>query len=309
MSIPELHVPPSRQDPPGLCFIGFGEVTYHWVRTLIEAGYPRDALCVLYLDHGGRGSVATARSAELDVRLVHSSADVPRHVKIHIHATAPAVARRIFDACLPSLASGQIWVDVNSAGPITKSRMSDDAAPRGVDFVDGAIMAPAWKLGHRTPVWISGPGARGFAAWGEVWGTPTVFVGEHAGIAARVKMSRSVIVKGIAACLVEGLVLAEMNGLAGPVVESLRADFGSEVIDTLCKRLVPGTLRHGERRAMEMDGALELASECNWQPVTLRSTAALLSQVGALGSKDLPADSDNYAELLAALVAKIRQMA
>ena len=53
-------------------------------------------------------------------------------------------------------------------------------------------------------------------------------------------------------------------------MESLRTDFGSDVIDVLCRRLVPGTLRHGERRAMEMDGALELASESGWEPVTLR---------------------------------------
>ena len=290
-----------------MCFIGFGEVGYHWMRTLIEAGYPRDALCVLYLAHGGRASVAKARAAELDVRLLHSPGEVPPGVQIHLHATAPAVARSIFDACLPSLCPGQIWVDVNSAGPVTKSRMSKEAALRGVDFVDGAIMAPAWKLGHRTPVWISGPGATRFAAWGDAWGMPTVFLGDDAGIAARVKMSRSVIVKGIAAALVEGLVLAELNGLSGPVVESLRADFGSDVIDTLCKRLVPGTLRHGERRAMEMDGALELASESGWEPVTLRSTAALLTRVGALGDKALAADSDNYKELLAALVAKIRR--
>ncbi len=135
-------MPPSRQNPPGLYFVGFGEVTYHWIRTLIEAGYPRNALSVLYLDNGDRGSVATARAAELDVRLVRSPADVLPNVKIHIHATAPALARRIFDACLPSLAPGQTWVDVNSAGPITKSRMSEDAASQGVDFVDGAIMAP-----------------------------------------------------------------------------------------------------------------------------------------------------------------------
>jgi len=296
----------SRAEAPGLCFIGIGEVGYHWLRSLRDAGYPAEKLVVLYLDHGGRSDAAARRAAELGVALVRAPTDLPTTVEYHLHATAPAAASAVFAACLPALRSGQVWVDLNSAGPITKRSVARDAAARGVDFVDGAIMAPAWKHGHRTPVWISGSGAARFAAWGERWGTPTVPLGEQAGTAAQVKMSRSIIVKGLAASLVEGLLLAEMNGIAGPVVESLRGDFGKDLIDTLLRRFVPGTLRHGERRAMEMDGALELAEESGWEAVTLRSTATLLSRVGAVGDKDLAADPDNAMELLSELVAKLR---
>lgn len=293
---------------PGLCFVGFGEVTYHWLRTLTGAGYPRDALGVLYLEHrGGRESVAAARAVELGVRLARSVADVPRDRQMYLHATSPAGAYGVFEACRPLLRAGTAWIDLNSTGPTVKVRMAADAAAYGTDFVDGAIMAPAWQLGHRTPVWMSGTGTARFEAWGKAWGTPTVVVGDEAGAAARVKMCRSVIVKGIAASLVEGLLLAEMNGIADPVLESLRNDFGPEIIDTLCNRLVQGTLRHGQRRADEMAGTLDLAAESHWQPRTMHSTAALLAYAGALGSRAVVPHADDYRTLLAGLAAEVRK--
>ncbi len=296
------------EQAPRLCFVGFGEVTYHWLRTLTQAAYPRDALGVLYLDHpGGREGVAAARALELGIRLARSPAEVAPDTDIHIHATAPAVAYEIFAACRSLLRPGKAWIDLNSTGPTTKVRMAVDAAACGVDFVDGAIMAPAWQHGHRTPVWQSGTGTTRFAAWGKTWGTPTVFVGEEAGAAARVKMCRSVIVKGITASLVEGLLLAEMNGIADPVLESLRDDFGPQVIDTLCNRLIQGTLRHGERRSAEMNGALDLAAETHWRPLTMHSTAALLAYVGAFGSRGVVPHADSYRALLASLAAEVRK--
>lgn len=298
--------PASGASAPNLCFVGFGEVTRTWITSLTAAGYPRSALQVLYLNHGDAGvAAARARAVGYAVDLVLDPRAIRTDTDLLLHATSATALPSVFGKCLPSLRRGQLWVDVVSTAASAKERIAAEAATAGVDFVDAAMMGAAWKLGHRAALWICGPGRGRFTEWANAWGTPVVDVGPAPGTAARVKMCRSVTVKGFAAVLVEGLLLAEMNGVTDSVLQCMRDDFGNDMVELVCTRFIPGSMRHGERRAAEMKGSQELADETGWNSITIGSTARLLEFIAKSGGRELAAESSDYRELLRGLAARL----
>lgn len=288
--------------PTPICMVGFGDVGYHWVSTLLEAGHDRDAVVVLYLPHdAGRLERARSKADELGVTLVTNPSDVPDTTRLYFHATTAATAAEVLDQCLSSLRSADTWVDVNSTGPAVKRQMAEAVAERGAGFVDGAIMGPAWKLGHRTPVWVSGSGTNALEAWAEHWGMPTVIVDGPAGAAASIKMCRSVILKGFAASLVEGLTLAELIGVLAPVLESLTDDLGSEVVDAFCQRFVRPTMQHAHRRAGEVVQAMEMGQELEFEVLTADGVSRYLERVARVGGAEIAERDDDMQAILGAL--------
>lgn len=291
-------------DSASICLVGFGEVGSNWARTLIEAGHDPSRLTVLYLAHDRGRLVETRRRAEeIGVSLFDAPESVPFESHLFLHATTAASAEAVLERCLPSLATGHVWVDLNSTGPATKARMAEAVAATGATFADGAIMAPAWKLGHRTPVWVAGPGSGTFTAWAQQWGMPTVTVEGPPGSAASIKMCRSLILKGFAASLLEGLAVAELAGVEEPVRRSLNDDLGEGIVELLCQRFIRPTLQHAGRRGAEVDEAVEMAAGLGWEALHAIGVSGFLSRVAAVGGADIGDSDAERSQLLRELAA------
>jgi len=286
-----------------LCLVGFGEVTQTWIDSLLASGYPRDALCVLYFPHGGKGTAEVERrAAERDVRLFLDPGHIPTRIDLFVNATNSGAIEGVFQACLPHLSAGQIWADLVSAAPAIKAACAEQAAEAGVPYVDIAMMSAAWIHGHRTPLWICGSGESAFAAWAQAQSTPIRSLGAQAGTAAKVKMCRSIILKGMAAVLIEGLIVAEKNGIADLALQCIREDLGETITDTVCTRFIAGSLLHGERRAVELRGAIDLAQRSGWQERTINSTADMLHFIATSGGREVVTRSTTPMELIAAFI-------
>lgn len=282
-----------------VCIVGFGEVGFHWTRTLFDGGYDPEDLAVLYLPHAaGRLEHAQAKADELGARLVTTPEEVPDGTHLYLHATTAAGAEDVLDRCIDHLGSEDVWVDVNSTGPAAKECMAVVAAGSGAAFVDGAIMAPAWKLGHRTPVWAAGPGTAAFVAWAERWGMPTVFIEGGPGAAAGIKMCRSFIQKGLAASLVEGLAVAELIGVQQHVRRSLVEDLGQEVVDSFCRRFIRPTMQHAARRAAEVEQAIEMSEGLGWEALHARGVSDFLLRLAEVGGPDIAERNEDETAIL-----------
>lgn len=287
-----------------VCIVGFGEVGSNWTRTLIDAGYDPSDITILYLAHDrGRVAATRVRAGGLGVRLVDDPAGVPPSTRMFLHATTAASAEAVLERCLPHVAPDQVWVDLNSTGPSMKARMAVAAEGVGAAFADGAIMAPAWKLGHRTPVWVAGPGSSFFTAWAEQWGMPTVTVDGPPGAAASIKMCRSLILKGLAASLVEGLAVAQLAGVEEHVRRSLSDDLGVEIVELFSQRFIRPTLQHAGRRAAEVDEAVEMAEGLGWVPLHAEGVSRFLARVDDVGGSGIAARNDDSSLLLSEFAA------
>jgi 3-hydroxyisobutyrate dehydrogenase-like beta-hydroxyacid dehydrogenase len=181
-------------------------------------------------------------------------------------------------AGLPGLAEHAVWADLNTASAGTKRRLAETAAAAGARFADVALMATVPGRGLRTPMLISGPGARQVADIVTALGGSAEVLDGPAGLAATRKLLRSVFFKGLAAAVVEALRAAETAGcrdwLHGNIAEELERA-GAGTVD----RLVEGSHRHAVRRAHEMDAASMLLEELGVPSRVSRASQAWLEEL------------------------------
>ncbi|WP_194396872.1 NAD(P)-dependent oxidoreductase [Microbacterium atlanticum] len=193
--------------------------------------------------------------------------------------TGQAAASVARDA-LPHVAPGAVYADLNTAAPQVKQDIARLAADRGVTMADVAVLAPVVRAGHHTPLLASGPGARAFAARVEPFEVPVEVVEGPAGDAARLRLLRSVFMKGLAALVLEGLGAARAVGAEEWLRAQIAAELGPDGA-ALVDRLVEGSATHAVRREQEVRAALA-ALESSGQPADMiRATLAWFERLVA----------------------------
>jgi 3-hydroxyisobutyrate dehydrogenase-like beta-hydroxyacid dehydrogenase len=188
------------------------------------------------------------------------------------------VAREVARDVLPYLRPGDVYADLNTAGPALKRELAELVAPTGARFVDVAMMAPVPPAGVRVPMFLAGDGAEALAAFLRPLGTPLEIVGDRAGDAAARKLTRSVFFKGMSGAVCEALEAARAAG----VEDWLRADISRTLAgadETMLDRIVDGTHKHAKRRAHEMRDAGELLDALGVPSTMTRATTASLERI------------------------------
>jgi 3-hydroxyisobutyrate dehydrogenase-like beta-hydroxyacid dehydrogenase len=134
------------------------------------------------------------------------------------------------------------------------------------------------------PALASGTGARQFADLVNARGGSVEVVGARAGEAAARKLLRSVVMKGIAALLIESMEAAEAHGESGwawgHLVEQL-----TSIDVALMERLLFDTVAHAERRLEEMSAAQEMLIGLG---VPADMTAATVARLRRLVDEGMP---------------------
>jgi len=194
--------------------------------------------------------------------------------------TAAADAPAALAQALEDIPAGAVYADLATASAGLKRQLAATAAGAGVSFADVALMAPVPGNGLRTPALASGPAAAAFAAALAPLGMPVEDAGAEPGLAATRKLLRSVVMKGLAALIVESLEAASAAGLAAETWDTVVAQL-SAADEALVRRLVTGTGRHALRRTHEMEATVDLLTELGVDPTMTRATAAHLRRITA----------------------------
>jgi 3-hydroxyisobutyrate dehydrogenase-like beta-hydroxyacid dehydrogenase len=100
-------------------------------------------------------------------------------------------------------------------------------------------------------------------------------VGTEPGVAAGLKLLRSVFMKGVAAAAIESLEGARRAGAEDRVREDMVAVLG----EPLLRRLLEGSRAHASRRADEMRAAADYLAELGVAPVVATASASLLERL------------------------------
>ncbi|MCP2635650.1 DUF1932 domain-containing protein [Microbacterium sp. HD4P20] len=187
---------------------------------------------------------------------------------------AASVAR---DA-LPHLPRGSVYADLNTGSPEVKQQIARLAADREVLMADAAVLGPVVRAGHRTRVLASGPGAQALADLLAPFEVPVEVLAAGAGEAARLRLLRSVFMKGLAALVIEGLDAARASGAEGWLHEQMARELGPDG-DALVHRLVEGTRRHAARREHEVRDALAMLESAGQPADMTRATLAWLERL------------------------------
>ncbi len=201
--------------------------------------------------------------------------------------TASVDAPTALDQALDEIPVRAIYADLSTSSAVVKRKLADTAAARSLDFADVALMSVVIGSGLRTPALASGSGATALEAVMAPLGMPIEAIGDQAGDAATRKLLRSVVIKGLAALLIEAMHAADAAGFAAETWQNLVDQF-TAADGMFLRRMVEGTAPHAVRRLHEMEAAAELLTDLGVDPLMTRSTVENLRRVPIDGLPPLP---------------------
>lgn len=258
--------------------IGFGEVGGILARDLHAGG----AALVLAFD---TAPAARSRAEAADhVAACTSAGAATRGADVVIVAVTAGAVPDAMASLARDLAHGPLVVDVNSVSPGTKRRAAAVVAAAGGRYVEAAVMASVPPLGLRTPMLLGGPHARDFVDLMRPFDLDLRVMGEEVGLASTVKMSRSVVIKGLEALVTESLLTARRHGVEDLVLASLAETLPRMDWPAFARCLLSRSLVHGRRRAEEMEEVALTVAEAGTDPLLSKAIAERQRLTGQIGT-------------------------
>lgn len=157
----------------------------------------------------------------------------------------------VLEEALPAMEPRGIFADMNTSAPAQKESLAKHADENGILFVDVAILAPVPRARIQTPLVLSGTGAAELLGILSQLRIPATSAGDRAGVAAGLKLLRSVFMKGLAAAILESVTAARAVGAEEWVVNQIASELGPDG-PALVARILEGTPAHALRREVEM---------------------------------------------------------
>lgn len=251
-----------------IAILGLGEAGRRYAQGLAAAGA------------GVRGYDPAQRLDDAAVRQMPTLAAAVEDADVVLSLVAGHTAAPVAHDALPHLPPASVFADLNSGSPAVKEQIAAAAADHGVHMADVAVLAPVVRAGHRTPLLASGDGAAAFANALTPFGVPVEVLSAPAGAAARLRLLRSVFMKGLAALTLESLTAAEAAGAGDWLRGQIAAEFGGDGAE-LVDRLVSGSPRHAARRLHEVRAAATELDTLGTPADITRATLTWLERLAA----------------------------
>ncbi|MBL8701201.1 MAG: NAD(P)-dependent oxidoreductase [Alphaproteobacteria bacterium] len=254
-------------------FIGFGEVGQTFARGLLAKGASRIVAYDILFDDAARRDAHLAKTAAAGAVPAASAAEAAREARVVISAVTADQAERVAREAVAYLAPGQIFFDVNSASPATKSRAAATVNPGGAHYVEGAVMAAVLGPGLQVPILAGGPHAESAATILNALGMNITPVTTEPGRASAMKLCRSIVMKGLEAIVLDCAAAAKQWGVEKEVWDSLRGTYPSLDWPKLAEQMHERVTTHGIRRAAEMREAAAMLKDLGLDPTIAAATA------------------------------------
>ena len=247
-----------------LAFIGFGEVGQRFSKDLLSRPGVRISAWDLKFKRPGSSNAQAAEA--LGVVVAPDAASAMREASCVISAVTADVTEQVARASAAHLRPGQFYFDVNSAAPTTKTRAAEAVAAVRAHYVEAAVMAPVAGPGIGVSILAGGPNAAALADRLNGLGMNITPVATAYGRASAMKLSRSIMIKGIEALIRDCDRAARHWGIEQEVYASLQQSFPGTDWAKLAATMQARVARHGLRRAAEMREAAEMVESIGIDP-------------------------------------------
>jgi 3-hydroxyisobutyrate dehydrogenase-like beta-hydroxyacid dehydrogenase len=275
--------------------IGFGEVGRIFARDLRAKGVERITAYDI-------GAVPPADG----VIFAASAPEAVRDAELAISSVTAGSAMEALQAALPGLRHGPYVLDVNSVSPGTKRKEAAIVEAAGGRFVEAAVMTSVPPKGLASPMWLGGPHAAAFVEDAEGLEMDLRVFSDTVGGASSVKMSRSIMIKGLEALVTECMQTARHYGVEQLVLDSLGDTLPHADWRALARYTMSRALIHGKRRAEELREVAVTVREAGI-PAIMAPAIAERQALAAEQGKLLPKEILNGADLDALLDALLAQ--
>ncbi len=266
-----------------LGFLGFGEAAQAFVTGWRHAGLDLE-LCAYDILFDNDNESIRSRCRDLDVTTCNSPRQVGEGATFVISAVT---ADQVMTAAqsIGKLSEETLYLDINSAAPQKKQAA---AAVVGSAYVDLAVLAPVHPKLHATRILMAGPTRDHLETLATVFPAAEAF-SDSIGDASRLKMIRSIFVKGVEAVALECSLAAFHSGLDTDIFPSLNNVLEHADARSLADYMTERVATHGLRRAAEMDEVCDTLSHMGLPNAMSRAAAETQRLAGAFRlTEDLP---------------------
>ncbi|MFZ2650363.1 MAG: DUF1932 domain-containing protein [Burkholderiaceae bacterium] len=284
--------------------VGYGEVGRILAEDLHELGVSKLAAYDLKLAAAGVDSGAAElrkHAAKHGVKLSDSHRTLADDCDLIISAVTASQAIVVAQACAPAVKFGAWFLDLNSASPGAKKRAAGFIDDAGGVYVEGAVMTsvPPYRIG--VPLSLGGARATELRPKLTMLGFDAKCVSRKLGVASATKMCRSVLIKGLEACVIESFTAARAYGVEDQVLASLKETFPGIDWEQQGAHFFQRAIAHGRRRAEEMREVAVTVRDIGLEPWSAAGTAQRQAWVadqadaglfGAKASKQFARSSD-----------------
>ena len=212
------------------------------------------------------GAGARGHAAQRGVRACVSAADLCQQSGLVISAVTASNTLAVAREAAQHLAPGSVFLDFNSASPGTKQQAAALVEASGGHYVEAGVMTSVPPYGIRVPMLLGGEMAEALAQRLQAWGLDAKAVSTQIGIASAIKMSRSVMIKGLEALVIESYATARHYGVEDHVLPTLVETFPSIDWDKQGAYFFSRVVQHGKRRAEEMREAANTVRDAGFEP-------------------------------------------
>jgi 3-hydroxyisobutyrate dehydrogenase-like beta-hydroxyacid dehydrogenase len=170
--------------------------------------------------------------------------------------------------------TGQYFLDLNSASPGTKQACAKLIEAQGAHYIEAGVMTSVPPYGIKVPMLLGGVKAEAFAVVLQAWGMDAKAISVEIGNASAIKMSRSIMIKGLEALVIESFTNARKYGVENEVIATLEETFPDIDWHKQAAYFYSRVVQHGKRRAEEMREAANTVLDTGIEPIMASAIAA-----------------------------------
>ena len=258
-------------------FEHIGMVGYGEVGKVFSAGLkPRAAHVSTWdakLADAAHAAALQTHAASAGVAVAESMAQLCAESNLLISAVTASNTLAVAQAAAPHIRPGTVFLDLNSASPGTKQQAAQRINAAGGHYVEAGVMTSVPPYGIRVPMLLGGARAAELAELLKSWGLDARAVSVDLGVASAIKMSRSVMIKGLEALVIESYATARAYGVEDHVLPTLVETFPSIDWSRQGAYFFSRVVQHGKRRAEEMREAANTVQEAGFPPFMAQAIA------------------------------------
>ncbi|MBN8758261.1 MULTISPECIES: DUF1932 domain-containing protein [Variovorax] len=258
-----------------LGLIGYGEVGGIFGRGL----HAKDGVDAVWVwdkrfTDPATGAAARAAAEGDGMRVASGMQELCSHAALLVSAVTASNTLAVAEEAARHARSGSRFLDLNSASPGTKQRAAAALEAVGTAYVEAGVMTSVPPYGIRVPMLLGGAQAEALAATLAGWGMEVRVVSEQLGVASAIKMSRSIMIKGLEALVIESYTTARRYGVEAHVLPTLKETFPQIDWDKQGAYFFSRVVQHGKRRAEEMREAAQTVREAGFEPLMAAAIAS-----------------------------------
>ncbi|APW37997.1 dehydrogenase [Rhodoferax koreense] len=265
-----------------LGIIGFGEVGGIFGRGLREKPGVTAVHAWDLKFAGTAGEPARAAAKEAGIQAAPDMAGLCAAANLLVSAVTASNTLAVAEEASRHVRPGTVFLDLNSASPGSKQRAAEALEAAGARYVEAGVMTSVPPYGIRVPMLLGGRHAAALADQLVAWGMDAKVVSEQLGVASAIKMSRSIMIKGLEALVVESYTNARRYGVEDHVLPTLKETFPQIDWDAQGAYFFSRVVQHGKRRAEEMRESANTVQEGGFAPVMASAIAEKQDWVAGL---------------------------